>query len=38
VQALLAAGASRKLRNRDGAAPADVARARSFTNLVAVLQ
>ena len=37
VQALLAAGASRKLRNRDGVAAADAAKARSFDGLVAVL-
>ena len=37
VRALLAAGASRKLRNRDGVAAADAAKARSFDGLVAVL-
>jgi ankyrin repeat protein len=37
VQALVAAGASRKLRNRDGVAASDAAKARNFGNVVALL-
>jgi ankyrin repeat protein len=37
VQALLDGGASRKLRNRDGVAAGDAARARSFDRVAAVL-
>jgi hypothetical protein len=38
VQALLDAGASRKLRNRDGVAASDAARARSFGGVLALLE
>jgi len=38
VQALLDHGASRKLRNRDGVAASDAAKARSFDGVVALLE
>jgi ankyrin repeat protein len=38
VEALLAAGANRALRNREGKTPLDVARARGYTDIVSRLQ